>query len=151
MSLVHTDTKSAYYLSYYCILKSEKTSMKLCVVFDDSVATFTKLLLNDLQIIGPIIQSNSVNILIRFRRHLFIISTDIEKYDYDKSGAKIQCILWRINSHDPEQIYNLNTVTYGTIFASFLTIVQLAFKCERRLPNIAKVTLSNWMIYRWLN
>jgi len=53
-----------------------------------------------------------------------------------------QCISCRFKSHDPEQIYNLNMVTYGTTFASFLTVAQLAFKCERRSPNIARVTLK---------
>ncbi|KAK9745483.1 Pao retrotransposon peptidase [Popillia japonica] len=93
--------------------------------------------------VGPTIQPNLFNILIRFRQHPYAIAADIEKMYrqvlVEPSQRPLQRILWRSNPDDPIQVYNLNTVTYGTASASFLAIrslMQLGIDCKTSHPDI---------------
>lgn len=50
---------------------------KLRVVFDGSAKTRSGISLNDVQAIGPKVQEDSFDILVRFREYEIVITTDI--------------------------------------------------------------------------
>ncbi|KOC58845.1 hypothetical protein WH47_01707 [Habropoda laboriosa] len=68
-----------YYLPHHAVLKSSSTTTKLRVVFYGSAKTSSGLSLNDTQFIGSVVQDDLVSILLRFRKHRYVISADIEK------------------------------------------------------------------------
>ena len=68
-----------FYLPHYAVFKEASTTTKLCVVSDASAKTSTGSSLNDLLMVGPVIQSSLFDILIRFRFHFVAFSADVAK------------------------------------------------------------------------
>lgn len=106
-----------FYLPHYGVIKEDGMTTKLRVVFDASAKTSSGLSLNDVLMIGPTLQRELTDIIIKFRKHTFILVGDIEKMyrqvlvtDRDRA---LQRILWRTDSSGPMSHYELNTVTYG--------------------------------------
>ena len=56
-----------FYLPHHCVLKEDKKTTKLRVVFDASTITTTGFSLNDCLPSGPKLQEDLFNILVRFR------------------------------------------------------------------------------------
>ncbi|XP_011884091.1 PREDICTED: uncharacterized protein LOC105571233 [Vollenhovia emeryi] len=143
----------SYYLPHHCVIRSDSETTKLRVVFDASAATTNGVSLNDLQMTGPVIQSDLFSILVRFRKHTYVISADIAKMYRQvlviPEQRPLQRILWREQPEQPIETFELNTVTYGTTAASFLAIrclKQLAIECEQSNPNIAKIIKEDFYV-----
>jgi hypothetical protein len=79
--------------------------------------------------VGPPLQNDLFNILLRFRQHQFVIKADIEKMYrqvlIEDNQKQYQKIFWRSDVSQPVKVYKLNTVTYGTSSAPFLAIRSL--------------------------
>ncbi|XP_072395159.1 uncharacterized protein [Diabrotica undecimpunctata] len=117
---------NSYYLPHHGVFKQNSITTKLRVVFDGSASTDTGISLNDTLMVGPKLQDNLFDILLRFRRHSVVMGADIAKMyrqvQVKQEHRNLQRILWRFNREEPIQTYVLNTVTYGTACASFLSI-----------------------------
>lgn len=142
-----------YYLPHHGVINQWSITTKLRVVFKGSAQTETGFSLNSLQLVGPTIQQDLVSILLRFRSHRIVICADIEKM-YRQVLIKpdernLQCILWRFSPAEALKTYTLNTVTYGTTAAPFLTIrslYQLGIECETSAPDISNVIKSDFYV-----
>jgi hypothetical protein len=129
MSEAKVDNRDGYYLPHHPVFKEDSTTTKLRVVFDGSAKTSSGLSLNDVQMVGPPLQNDLFNILLRFRQHQFVIKADIEKMYrqvlIEDNQKQYQKIFWRSDVSQPVKVYKLNTVTYGTSSAPFLAIRSL--------------------------
>lgn len=107
------------------MIREQSESTKLRVVFDASARTSSGVSVNNLQMVGPVVQDPLFNILIRFRQHKYVLTGDIEKMFRSvllrESDRNLQLILWRDSEDKPLRTLRLNTVTYGFASASFLT------------------------------
>ncbi|XP_027846045.2 uncharacterized protein LOC114126329 [Aphis gossypii] len=125
------------YLAHHCVQNENSLTTKLRVVFDASTKTESGVSLNDVLQKGPSIQEELIHILARFRTHNFVVTADIKKMyrqiQVCEKHRDYQRILWRENVNDPIKIYRLNTVTYGTVPASYL-----ATACLQRLSEIGQ-------------
>jgi len=114
----HEHPQVGCYLSHHPVVKEESLTTKVWVVFDASSKTSTEVLLNDILMIGPTIQEELWNIILRFRMWLYVMSADAEKMYrqicVDDSQIPYQRILWRTNPHEEIETFELKTVTYGT-------------------------------------
>lgn len=112
------------YLPHHAIIKESSTSTRLRVVFDASCKTDSGRSLNDVLLKGPVLQDDLLFILTRFRKHNYVLSADITKmyrqFWVADEHRPYQRILWRENSSEPIKIFQLKTITYGTVSASFL-------------------------------
>lgn len=76
--------------------------------------------------IGPKLQEDLFNIMIRFRKHKIGFVADIAKMYrqilLDEEDQNYQRILWINNRTQKIEEYQLTTVTYGTSPAPFLAI-----------------------------
>ena len=134
------------YLPHHAVIRETSETTKLRVVFDASAKTSTGVSFNDIQHVGPVVQDDLFSILLRYRQHQYVVSADVEKMYrqilVDPSQRMLQQILWRDGPSDPIKIFQLNTVTYGTASAPFLStrcLVQLAKECkEDKISNIIK-------------
>uniref|UniRef100_A0A2A4JL65 Uncharacterized protein n=1 Tax=Heliothis virescens TaxID=7102 RepID=A0A2A4JL65_HELVI len=142
--------KFGNYLPHHCVIRENSETTKLRVVFDASAKTSSGKSLNDIQAVGPVVQSDLFSILLRFRGHRFVLLGDIEKMyrqsALDESQRHLQLILWKdsFNSTEPGdtnknqfltqpgntsnlserhnlKVLQLNTVTYGLASAPFLS------------------------------
>lgn len=123
------------YLPHHCVRNENSQTTKLRVVFDASSKTTSNISLNEVLLKGPTIQDELIYILVRFRTHNFVLSADIKKMYRQISivdnHRDFQRILWRENEVDPIKVFRLNTVTYGTVPASYL-----ATACLKKLSEI---------------
>ena len=144
-----------YYLPHHSVIREEHETTKLRVVFDASAKTSSGKSLNDIQAIGPVVQSDLFSILIRFRIRRFVLTADVEKMyrqiAIDESQRHLQLVLWRdpvdTEVNEPIKILQLNTVTYGMASAPFLStrcLVELANQCKDKV--IANVIKNDFYI-----
>ncbi|XP_043468116.1 uncharacterized protein LOC122502236 [Leptopilina heterotoma] len=136
----------SFYLPHHGVLKEDSLTTKLRAVFDGSMPSSTGVSINDLHMVGPTVQPDLLSIIIRSRIHSFFVGADISmmyrRVLIEDEQRSLQRILWRTNTQDPIQTYELNTVTYGLTSSSFLAIrclMQLAKECEISHPEVSKI------------
>ncbi|XP_059047190.1 uncharacterized protein LOC131842634 [Achroia grisella] len=116
---------NSYYLCHHAVMKESSESTKLRVVFDGSASTSSGYALNDILMVGPNMQDSLFSILIRSRQYKYLLCGDIEKMyrqvEVNENDRALQLILWRGDESEPIQTLSLNTVTYGTASASYLS------------------------------
>ncbi|XP_030761095.1 uncharacterized protein LOC115886162 [Sitophilus oryzae] len=143
----------SYFMPHHGVFKQDSLTTRLRVVFDCSAPTTTGVSMNNLQMVGPTIQSDLLSILLRFRTYTFVIAADIAKM-YRQILVKpdqrsLQRIIWRENSSDPLNTYELLTVTYGTSSAAFLAVrclAQLAIECENDYPLCSDIIKNDFYV-----
>lgn len=140
-----------YVMPHHGVFREHSTTTKLRVVFDASAVSTTGRSLNDLQMVGPPIQGDLISILLRFRQHKYTACADIEKMYrqvlIDADQRQLQLILWRDDPSQPISVYQLNTVTYGTASAPYLScrcLKQLAADCKDQ--SVARVVYEDFYV-----
>jgi hypothetical protein len=148
---VDMNIDDGYYLPHHGVLRPDSQTTKLRVVFDASAKTTNGKSLNDILSKGGVIQDDLFSILLRFRKHAYAFSADIEKMFrqilIDPSQTHLQRILWKASKGEQTRIYDLKTVTYGTASAPYLatrTLHQLALDEKQSFPLAAAVVLSDF-------
>ncbi|XP_055522990.1 uncharacterized protein LOC129717170 [Wyeomyia smithii] len=143
-----TDSVQRCYLPHHPVVKESSTTTKVRVVFDASCKTTTGVSLNDVLLVGPVIQEDLRSIILRSRTKQVMLVSDVEKMfrqiNICPEDRPLQCILWRNSPSEKAQTYELNTVTYGTKPAPFLatrTLHQLAVDEQERFPLAASATI----------
>ncbi|VEN60332.1 unnamed protein product [Callosobruchus maculatus] len=142
-----------YYLPHHIITKSSSLTTKYRVVFDASAKTTTGLSLNDTQFVGPTLQQDLFSILVRFRKHKYVMTGDVSKMYrrilVSEDQTTYQKIFWRSDVSQPIQCYKLRTVTYGTASAPYLAIrclIELANENENKYPLASTVIKRDFYI-----
>lgn len=112
-------TVTKCYLPHHAVNDEERITTKLRVVFDTSSRTTSGKSLNDILMVGPVIQHELANILARFRQHAYVVTTDITKLyrqiSVNPKDRDFRRILWRKDINAPPAIiYRLNTLTHDT-------------------------------------
>ena len=140
------DGEIAHYLPHHGVLKLSSTTTKLRPVFNASSKSETGVTLNNVLCVGPTVQPESFDIMLRFREHKYAISGDITKMYRQvwihPNQRKFLRILWRSNMLQPIKHYQLNTVTFGTSCAPYLatrTLQQVAIDCKTEYPDASEV------------
>ncbi|XP_065083727.1 uncharacterized protein LOC135705804 [Ochlerotatus camptorhynchus] len=87
------------YLPHHPVFKESSTTTKIRVVFDASCKTSSGFSVNDLQLVGPVVQEDLLSIHIRFRIHQIAFVADVEKMYRQillhHLFRRYQLILWR--------------------------------------------------------
>lgn len=113
-----------YYLPHHYVMKETSTITKLRVVFDASSKSTTGVSLNNILMVGSVLQQDLCSILLRFRSFKYVLTADIAKMYrqiyIDENQTALQRIIWRDDSTGKIRTYELLTVTCGTAPASFL-------------------------------
>lgn len=146
MKKVSKRNSGKYYLPHQAVIRESHLTTKVRVVFDASAKTSNGKSLNDVLEIGPKLQQDIFQILLKWRLWRFVLVADVEKMyrqvlvaDKDQS---YQCILWRENKHMPIEEFALTTVTYGTACAPFLAkraLIEIGKECSERNPKIQAI------------
>ena len=145
MSLCHPsafEQKPHFYIPHHAIVKAG--SDKLRTVFDGSCTSSNGVSLNDCLHTGPALQQDIVDIIMSFRTHPVVFSTDIRMMFRNilisPNQRHYQLILWRSSPALPLLTYALNTVTYGlrsSPYHAIRTLLQLADDEGHRYPRAA--------------
>ncbi|XP_058817019.1 uncharacterized protein LOC131680315 [Topomyia yanbarensis] len=142
-----------YYVPHHAVFKPDSTTTKLRVVFDASCATSTGVSLNNALMVGPVVQEDLFNIILRFRGHMFAVVADVAKIyrmvDMQQADQDLQRVLWRDSPNEPLRSYRLTTVTYGTALAPYLAtkcLQTLAATGNRSYPVGAKTVEKDFYV-----
>ncbi|XP_072400337.1 uncharacterized protein [Diabrotica undecimpunctata] len=138
-----------FFLPHHCVFKHDSLTTRLRVVFDGSMKSTSNVSLNDIMLKGYTVQPDLFEILIRFRLYKYTLIADIEKmFRQIKINPKqtfLLNILWRNSPQEELKCLELQTATYGTNSASFLStrcLKELAVRNKEKYP-LAADTLEN--------
>ena len=140
-----------YYLLHHCVFK-DTTTTKLRVVFDASSKSPNGNSLNDCLLLGPRLQDDVFDILIRFRLHQYALSADVAKMyrqvGLDKSDRDFHRVLWRDYVTDEIRELRLTRVTYGVASSSYHSTraLQESGKTNGPKPNTVNVILNDFCV-----
>ncbi|GFV88358.1 integrase catalytic domain-containing protein [Trichonephila clavipes] len=140
----------SFYMPHHGVYRPEKSTTKLRTVFNASSPSTSGKSLNSIQFNGGLVQEDLFSIMVRFRKHKYAFTTDIEKMfrmiNIHPEQTCLQRILWKKGIGEPIKTYELTTVTYGTVSAPYLatrTLKQLAMDEANNFPLAAPVVLSD--------
>nr|CAI5841831.1 unnamed protein product [Callosobruchus analis] len=140
------ENPEGYFIPHHAIIKQSSVTTKCRIVFDASCKTDSGLSLNDVQYIGPTLQNDLTDILLRFRTYKYVIAADVSKMYrqilIDASQRKYQKIFWRENPESDLKCFQLNTVTYGMASSPYLAVrslKQLSQETVEISPIVSKV------------
>ncbi|GFY09875.1 uncharacterized protein TNCV_3698371 [Trichonephila clavipes] len=147
----NNNSEIAYYMPHHGILRPEKSTTKLRVVFNATNPTSNGLSLNSIQYNGGLVQNDLFTIMIKFREHPYAFTADV-KMMYrmiliHESQQPLLRILWKVSAEDPVKTFEMKTVTYGTVSAPFSatrTLLQLSREEEKNFPLAAPVLRENF-------
>ncbi|GFX24596.1 uncharacterized protein TNCV_3343761 [Trichonephila clavipes] len=145
-----TEPEITYYATHHGIYRPEKSTTKFRVVFNCSSLTDNGISLNDIQYNGGVIQDDLYAQMLRFRTYTYAFTADI-KMMYrtiliNPKQRNLQRIVWCESEHESPKIYELSTVTYGTVSAPYLaqrTLTQLSMDEEANFPIAASALRNN--------
>ena len=133
-----------YYLPHRCVFK-DSTTTKLRVVFDASSKSPNGYSLNDCLLLGPRLQDDVFDILIRFRLHQYALSADVAKMyrqvALDESDRNFHRILWRDYVTDEIRELRMTRVTYGVASSSYHSTRALQESGKNHGPNLNTVNV----------
>ena len=144
------------YLPHHCVFE-DSTTTKLCVVFDASSKSPNGNSLNDCLLLGPRLQDDVFDILIRFRLHQHALShgtnvADVAKMyrqvGLDKSDRDFHQILWRDYVTYEIRELRMTRVTHGVASSSYHSTraLQESGKNHGPNPNTANVILNDFWV-----
>ncbi|BET01615.1 Pao retrotransposon peptidase [Nesidiocoris tenuis] len=147
------NSQPTYYVPHHPVFKETSSTTKLRVVFDFSCRSAEGLSLNDISMVGPIIQDFLYTHLIRARSYQILICGDLEKMYrgvlIHEDQTDLQRIIWRDNPDEPLRTYKLLTVSYGQSSAGWLacrTLKQLALDYKIDFPLSSEVLQKNFYL-----
>ncbi|XP_043264252.1 uncharacterized protein LOC122404380, partial [Colletes gigas] len=146
MTRIEPSEKSRLYIPHRAVIRTESATTKLRVVFNATSRTVGGNSLNDILHVGPKLQNDITSVLTRWRLYEYVLVADIEKMFRQilvaPQDRRFQCILWRTPETEGLQAFELNTVTYGTACAPYLsmrTLLELKKRDGDRFPLAAPI------------
>ncbi|XP_026746147.1 uncharacterized protein LOC113507491 [Trichoplusia ni] len=118
----------AIYLPHHAVVRDNETT-KVRIVLDASCKGSNNTSLNNLLYVGPKLQQDLRNLIMRWRMREICYTSDIKKMYrmvlVKKEDADCQRILWRKHFTDEVEDYRMLRVTFGTASAPYLAIKAL--------------------------
>lgn len=143
--------EEAVYLPHHAVIRNDKSTTKVRVVFNASEKNTKGVSLNDTLMIGPTLQADLRHTVLRWRMHEIAIIADIQQmYRQVKIAnhdAIFQRILWRDDPNKDIKDYELVTVTFGTASAPYQavkTLHQVAYDEGIDYPVAAEKVLNSF-------
>ncbi|GFX89514.1 uncharacterized protein TNCV_483491 [Trichonephila clavipes] len=144
-----TEPEITYYATHHGIYRPEKSTTKLRLDFNCSSLTHNGISLNDIQYNGGVIQEDLYAQMLRYRTYTYAFTADIKMFRtilINPKQRNLQKIVGCESEHESPKIYELSTVTYGTVSAHYLaqrTLTQLSMDEEANFPIAASVLRNN--------
>ncbi|XP_061706724.1 uncharacterized protein LOC133517425 [Cydia pomonella] len=117
------------YLSHHPVIREDRDTTKLRVVYDASCRGTNGVSLNSELLVGPSLLGDLRDILMRWRIHKVCFVADVIKMYRQilvrREDTDFQRILWRFSPDEDIREYRMLTVTFGTACAPFLAIKTL--------------------------
>lgn len=133
--------QAAIYLPHHAVIREDRSTTKVRVVFDASCKNQSGVSLNDLLMTGPTLQPELRHLIMRWRQYPVCLVADIVKMyrmvKVAEEDTDYQRIVWRDHVEKEIKDYKLVTVTFGTASAPYLAVRalnQVACDHQNRYP-----------------
>lgn len=143
----------AIYLPHHAVIRQDKDTTKVRVVFDASCKGKNNQSLNDQLLVGPTLQPELRHIITQWRKAPICMAADIVKMyrqvKTDMQDADYQRILWRDDKTGDLKHYRLTRVTFGTAAAPYLAVKslqQVAHDHGADYPSAAEIILKHFYV-----
>ncbi|CAK1597552.1 unnamed protein product [Parnassius mnemosyne] len=141
------EKEKCVYLPHHAVLREDKESTKTRLVFDASCKGSNNVSLNDELLVGPPLQEDLRNLIIRWRMKGICYMSDIQKMYrqilvFPEDADTYQRILWRSDASEDIKEYRILRVTFGTASAPYLavrTLHQIADDEGKNHPKAAQI------------
>lgn len=151
MALTNEDDTNLIFLPHHAVIREDKDTTKLRVVFDASAKGSKGQSLNDTLLTGPVIQDDLRTLITKWRQHKIALISDITKMYrqilVQEKDTYYQCIVWRDNPKENCRFYRLLTVTFGTACAPYLavrTLMKAAEDESDKYPEAAEIVKTSF-------
>lgn len=123
------DNTETVYLPHHAVIRNDKDTTKLRVVYDASCKYKNAVSLNDTLMTGPTLQPELRHLLMRWRQQPICLAADVIKMycqvKVSKEHTNYQRLLWKESLEENAQDYRLLRVTFGTAAAPYLAVKSL--------------------------
>ena len=141
-------TRTVHYLPHHAVIRQDKSTTKLRIVYDASAKSARNPSLNDCLLKGPSFNQLIFDLLVRFRSYRVALVADIEKaflmISVDEADRDVLRFIWvdDINSDTCNlKIYRFTRVVFGVSASPFLLNATIRFHLEKHVDtNKAVVT-----------
>lgn len=120
---------TAVYLPHHAVIRNDKTTTKVRIVFDASMKGTNGVSLNDDLMVGPTLQPPLRHIIMCWRIHPISLCADIVKMyrqvKVNPEQVDFQRVVWRDDPGSEIEEYRLLRVTFGTASAPYLAVKSL--------------------------
>lgn len=144
-------TEETYYLPHHPINHTSNSTGKFRVVFNASAPSSNGVSFNDQQLAGPKMQSDLIDIFIKFRLKRYGMTADIKQMfrqvQIAPSEWNHQRVFWRENPSLPLQEYVITVVSWGMASAGFNSVRalrQCGIDGEAQYPRGAAIALGDF-------
>lgn len=147
------NSNEAVYLPHHAVIREDKSTTKVRVVFDASSKGTNGISLNDTLMVGPTLQPDLRHIIMRWRIHPICLSADIIKMYRQimiaEQDVDFQRLVWRDDPEAEIEEYRLVRVTFGTAAAPYLAVKslqQIAFDEGDRHPLVSEKVKTDYYV-----
>ena len=131
-------SKYFYYLTHSAVIKLDRVTTKIRVVFDASAKNSEGQSLNDQLLEGPKLQLDIVELLIRMRLKKIVILADVAKMFYsiliDEQFSDYFRFVWHFSAGDTPKVYRFRKLLMGAKSSPYLAIATV----HHHLDKVAK-------------
>ncbi|XP_065355424.1 uncharacterized protein LOC135949900 [Calliphora vicina] len=149
----NSSSTTYYYLPHHAVVKPDRVTTKVRVVFNASSKTSNGNSLNDALFIGPTLQQDLSIVILKWRFYKIVFNADITKMYrqilLNTTHTPFQRILFRKSVNEPIKDYELQTVTFGVNCAPYLairTLLELAKEVETTHPIASHILKNNMYV-----
>lgn len=157
VELVHSKSSDnpIYYLPHHAIVREQRTTTKLKIVFDASAHEKNSLSQNECLLPGPNLNLDLLSLLVKFRQHKIALTADIRKaflqISLNEIDRDVLRFLWTMKtpvSMNDISILRMTRVPFGVSSSPFLLVATIRHhlkKYEGQHPEVA--TIINECLY----
>ena len=132
--------KTTHYLPHHAVIRQDKSTTKVRVVYDASAKSPNSPSLNDCLLKGPKFNQLIFDLLVRFRSHKIALTADLEKaflmISVKEADRDVLRFIWTNDVlKDPPEltVYRFTRVVFGVSSSPFLLNATIQFHLERYL------------------
>lgn len=144
---------SVVYLPHHAVIRNDKTTTKVRIVFDASMKGTNGVSLNSDLMVGPTLQPPLRHIIMRWRLHPISLCADVIKMyrqvKLSPAHVDFHRVVWRDDPASEMEDYRLLRVTFGTASAPYLAVKslqQVAVDEGAQHPETSEIIKNNFYV-----
>lgn len=125
---------SSYFMPHRAVIRPDKETSRVRIVFDASSKKENSKSLNDLLVPGPNLNPNLLDLILKFRKYEIAFSADIEKaflmIGIAKEDRKYLKFLW-FHDNDSFKIMNMTRLPFGVTTSPFILAATIKYHIKK--------------------